>query len=142
MNGEEKLQKKLSVESNAVEYFEFDHEFVEGNHTLEINFLNKLPSDTVQDNDGNINKDKLHDLVMSLTKDKTPKKVQPLTAVYEKFDFNNNSIKYSEEELLENSFKKPVIYGTLVGVVIAAISMLLEILQSMIQMENIHFAIV
>lgn len=58
VDGIEYVNSKLSVEKNEVEYFEFECEISDDSqHTLYISFLNKLPSDTIQDSDGNIVED-------------------------------------------------------------------------------------
>jgi len=55
VDGVEYINSKLSSKSPDIEYFEFDCVLEDGlEHFLEINFLNKLPSDTIQDDNGNI----------------------------------------------------------------------------------------
>ena len=44
----------LSQAPNATEYFEFDVSLTEEPHELQISFLNKVPTDTIKDSDGNI----------------------------------------------------------------------------------------
>lgn len=59
ISGKEFIHTKISAEPNTVEYFEFECELEETIHQLEISLLNKLPLDTVQDENGNIIEDML-----------------------------------------------------------------------------------
>ena len=52
-------QGVLTQAPEVTEYFEFDVEIEEGEHNLEVELLNKLSTDTVKDNDGNIVDDML-----------------------------------------------------------------------------------
>jgi len=58
INNNEYLRSTLSA-NNAVEYFNFDAEVLEGAHSLNITFLNKTVQDTKLDTNGNIVEDLL-----------------------------------------------------------------------------------
>ena len=49
----------ISKPANEVEYFEFDASISEGDNVFTIEFLNKLPTDTIKDESGNITGDML-----------------------------------------------------------------------------------
>lgn len=59
VSGQEYCNITLTKNPNETEYFEFDTELQEGNHSLEIVFLNKTDRDTVLDQNGNIMSDLL-----------------------------------------------------------------------------------
>jgi hypothetical protein len=53
---------RLTVQPNEIEYIEFDAEVADGDNSLEISLLNKLPTDTIKDDNGNI----IGDLILSI----------------------------------------------------------------------------
>lgn len=59
LNGKEYVKSKLTGGPNAIEYFEFECDLEEAEYALEISLLNKLPSDTTLDENGNIVEDLL-----------------------------------------------------------------------------------
>lgn len=59
INDEVKCESIITTDSNVTEYFEFQIELKEGNHFLNIEFLNKSSDDTKLDEAGNIIEDLL-----------------------------------------------------------------------------------
>lgn len=59
IDGKEFVHSTLTVGPNVTEYFEFECDLEEAEHTLEIKLHNKLPMDTLVDKNGNIIEDML-----------------------------------------------------------------------------------
>ncbi len=59
ISGKEYVKAKLTGGPNAIEYFEFECELAEADYTFELTLLNKLPFDTIQDENGKIIEDML-----------------------------------------------------------------------------------